>query len=72
MLAQQLLQKRDFSLLRGFKELLFDCRQRIDAINFDGERVFLHTATDRRDGFRPLQRTTMSDGLPVRSGSLHQ
>jgi hypothetical protein len=36
MLAQQLLQQRDFALLRGFKELLLNGRQRIDAINLDG------------------------------------
>ena len=36
MLAQQLLQQRDFTVLRSFKKLLFDSRQRINSINFNG------------------------------------
>lgn len=53
MLAQQLLQQRDFTMLRSFKKLLFDSRQRINSINFNGLRVVLHAAANRRDRFRP-------------------
>lgn len=42
MLAQQFLQKRDFALLRGFKELLLDGRQRIHAVDFNRQRIFVH------------------------------
>ena len=40
MLAQQFLQKRDFALLRGFKELLLDGGQRIHAVDFNRQRIF--------------------------------
>lgn len=40
MLAQHFLQKRDFALLRGFKELLLDGRQRIHAVDFNCQRIF--------------------------------
>ena len=54
MLAQQFLQKRDFALLRGFKELLLDGRQRIHAVDFNRQRIFLYTTADCSDGVRPV------------------
>ncbi len=53
MLAQQFLQERDFPLLRGFKELLLYGGQRIYAVDFNGQGIFLHAPADGGDGFRP-------------------
>lgn len=52
MLTEHLLQERDFSMLGRFIKLLLDSRQRINTVNFDGERIFLHAATDCGDRFR--------------------
>lgn len=47
------MQQRDFAFLRGFEELLFNCRQRVNGIDLDGLRVVLHASANRRNGLRP-------------------
>ena len=66
MLAEQRLQQRDFSALGGFEKLLLDCRQRVDGIGLNGQRMVLYPPADRRDRFRPgggeQQRLTFGRG----------
>ncbi len=52
MLAQQLLQQRDFAVLRGFKKLLLDSRQCINGVNFNSLWVVLYAVADCRYRFQ--------------------
>ena len=53
MLAEQFLQQLDFTALRNVEELLFNRRQRINAIDFNRLRIPLHPPADCGDSFRP-------------------